>query len=336
MSYYEKKLLKLNKKSPKIKMPELLCYIKDIIYTFCFSLFFKQKFTICIAADNLNCLCAIFLRKMRLVNKIIYFSIDYSPKRFKNRFLNVVYHMLDRLCCYNADIVWNTNSVMEKMRRINNKKYALQIEVQNGVEFDSIKRKNIEDINRYNLVFIGHIVESKGIELLIQSIPYILKSIPKVKLIIIGSGPLEKRLYSLVNQLQIKKSVEFKGFISDVNMMEILTTSAIGIATYVDEKNNLTYYSDPLKPKLYMASGLPIIITKVPKIWKLVKLKEAGIVIDFKQDQIVKAVILLLSDDILYAQTRENAINLASNYKWSHIYKEAFKITFDYFNDKSL
>ena len=320
---YEKSLFKKIIKIPKIMAPEFVTYLKDVLATIYFSLILRKKFNICIAADSLNCITALLLKKIRLINKVIYFSIDYSPVRFHSNILNFLYHLSDEICCYNSDYIWNTSERMKIEREKHGllfKKYAKQIEVPNGVNFNEIQRLDFKEIKRNNVVFMGHLVESKGIELLIKTFPKVLKSVPEAKLIIIGKGPLEKDLKKIVLDLHINDYIIFKGFITDEEVLEILTRSAIGVAPYVDDRNNLTYYSDPLKPKLYMAAGLPVIITRVPKIANEIEKCKAGFVIDYNEKQLLNSILKLLIDDELYLQCRNNAISLASKYDWNRIF----------------
>lgn len=78
--------------------------------------------------------------------------------------------------------------------------------------------KRIEEVKSLHtspiILFVGRLVYYKGIEYLIQSMPDI-----QAQLIIIGSGPLESNLKSLVSELKLEKKVKFLG---EVNQNELI------------------------------------------------------------------------------------------------------------------
>jgi glycosyltransferase involved in cell wall biosynthesis len=70
----------------------------------------------------------------------------------------------------------------------------------------------------YVLGVAARLVRQKSIDFLIKSFSEYNKNInPKSKLLIAGKGPLKKELEELVASLNLKKSVKFLGFQSDIN-----------------------------------------------------------------------------------------------------------------------
>ncbi|MEZ4674284.1 MAG: glycosyltransferase family 4 protein [Caldilineaceae bacterium] len=63
------------------------------------------------------------------------------------------------------------------------------------------------------LFFVGRIVYEKGVQVLIRAMPRILAKYPNTKLLIAGKNG--QKLWSLAYELNVEKSVEFLGFISD-------------------------------------------------------------------------------------------------------------------------
>ena len=325
---YRKSKIAETLQAPKVTGPELLLYAKDFLFTLVFVLKIKEKFDVCIAADNLNTFSALFLRKIGFIKKVIFFTIDYTPIRFSNKVLNTLYHLLDRYCCYKCNLIWNTTKAMELERRkkgIEPDKCAPQIVVPNATNFHEIKRFSIDEIDRFNVAFLGHLRENKGPQLIIEAFPAIIKKVPQAKLLIIGTGPLGEKLKERVAELGIETHVEFKGFIDSHEEIEkTLAKCAIGVAPYVEDSESFTYYSDPLKPKVYMATGLPVVITKVPKIAWEIDENKAGFVINYDVEQLINAVAKLLTNETLYREFRENAIALASKFTWSEVFRIAF------------
>ena len=113
--------------------------------------------------------------------------------------------------------------------------------------------------------YVGRIVREKGIQVLIQAIPEILKTKPKTKLVIAGKGPYLDNLRSLAEYLGVAERVYFTGFISD------------------RERNNLYRIADvAVFPSLYEPFGivaLEAMVTRTPVI-----VSEVGGLAEFVRD----------------------------------------------------
>lgn len=329
---------KIIKKSiaPNMGNIEFISYIKDLFLSIYYTLKTKEKFDVCIAFDNLNALSALILKGLGRIKKVIFFTVDYTPVRFKNRLLNKIYHLNDRFCCYNSDMVWNDSELMEIERGKNGLKMtksAKQIVVPGGNNFNSIKRLSINEINRHHIVFMGHLIKKQGLDLAIDALEEIIKKVPMVKLVIIGKGEYENELIKRIANKNLGEYVDFTGFIEDhTKLEEILSRCAVAIAPYIPDSNSFTFYSDSGKSKTYMSAGLPVVITKVPQIAEQIDKNKAGFAIEYDQKQFVEAVTKLLKDDLLFKEYRENAIEFASKFSWDKIFDEAFLNSQDFFD----
>jgi glycosyltransferase involved in cell wall biosynthesis len=308
-----------------LRSPELLVYFKDFIYTLLWTINARKNFDIFFGVDPLNSFAGIFLNKIKRTRKVILYTIDYVPKRFSNNFVNQIYHQIDSYCVNNSHQIWNLSSRMaEERTKKNVLKDDRQIVVPIGVNFDRIKRLPFKEINRKWIAYMGHLRKGQGLELIMETLPRIVKEIPDVKLLIIGTGELENSLKKRVAELGISKNVEFKGFIKDHKDVEnMLTKCAVGLAIYEPSSDSITQYTDPSKPKQYMACGLPVIITAVPWVAEEIEKKHMGLVIKYNENALAEAVIKLLKDDELYIESRENAINFASELNWDKIFDNA-------------
>jgi glycosyltransferase involved in cell wall biosynthesis len=254
------------------------------------------------------------------------YTIDYVPKRFNNKFLNLLYHQIDGYCVNHCHQVWNLSPRMaEERAKKGVSRDAKQIVVPIGVNFSRIKRLPIEEIDRNCVVYMGHLRKGQGLELIIDALPKIAKKIPNIKLIIIGTGPLENDLKNMASELGVSNNVEFEGFIKDHRDVEnMLVKCAVGLAIYEPNPDSITQYTDPSKPKQYMACGLPVIITGVPWIAKEIEDWNMGFVIGYSEHELADAITKLLMDDELYAMCKGNAIRFASKLDWNVIFAEAF------------
>jgi glycosyltransferase involved in cell wall biosynthesis len=141
---------------------------------------------------------------------------------------------------------------------------------------------------------------------------------------VVGGGPLEPKLVAMAEEMKCQSRVQFKGFVEDHRVLEeLLSQGGVGLALYEPTKDSFTWYTDPSKPKQYMACGLPIIITKVPAISQLVMTEEAGIVTEYAKTSFVSALHSIFDDFDTYSKLRGNAIQLASRYDWNAIFADA-------------
>ncbi|MBI4845287.1 MAG: glycosyltransferase [Candidatus Omnitrophica bacterium] len=326
--FYKNGLLQKEKYSFNWKLPGLLGWVKDVIYTFLWVIGFKGRFKLYVGANNLNAFCGLFLRKLKKTEKVVFYTVDYIPNRFGNKILNAIYHWMDRYCIKHCDMTWNLSENMSKARVDKGMSEEKQIVVPIGVQFDRIKRASLDEINRKRIVYMGHLRPRQGIELIIEAMKDVIEKIPDIKLIIIGMGQLKETLKQRVKELALEKKIEFAGFIEDHKEVEqILASCAVGLAPYEPDPESFTWYADPSKPKQYMASGLPVIITRVAHIAEEVEKRCLGIVVDYNEQDLAKAIIKLVEDETLYVKCRENAIEFSSHLSWDKIFENAFEKT---------
>jgi len=310
-------------------LPEIFLYVKDVSYTIYWVFKSRLKFDLLIGVDNLNAFSCLMLKWLGRGKKVVYYTIDYVPRRFKNRLLNYIYHRLDTFCVIWSDVVWNVSERMIEGREkkgVSTKYRTKQATVPIGINYSMIKRPSYTQIDRKKVIFLGHLIEKQGVQLLIQAAPMIISEVPDIRFEIIGGGEYENDLKRLAEDLGVQKYFEFEGLITDRDIIEQkLRKAAIGVAPYVPFSDNFTYYSDPTKPKDYMAFGLPVIITDVPHIAKEIEERKVGFIIKYDSNMLAEKVLTLLKDDGLYQLYRQNAIEFASEYDWNKIFPRAFQ-----------
>lgn len=293
----------------------------------------KDKFSLSIGINPINCIIGLFFRKIGKTKKVIFYAIDFTPKRFENSLLNYFYHKLEIYCVVHSDEVWNVSPRIaqgrEKFLNLSGKKY-LQKVVPIGVWNETIKKIPFNRIKRHQLVFLGHLLKKQGVQVVLEAIPFVIQQIPDFKFVILGGGEYQADLQKLSNKLRIEKYVEFKGWIKDRKEIDgILGVSALAVAVYKPEEDNLpnfTYYADPTKIKDYLANGLPVILTDVPHNAHELEKRKCGIVVEYRKEKISQAVISLLKDQEKLKIYRQNAFSYANEFDWSSIFSKTLNI----------
>jgi glycosyltransferase involved in cell wall biosynthesis len=312
-----------------LRIGEAFLYSKDLMLTIFTALKFRRKSKVYIGVDCLNAFAGILLRKVGGVEKVVMYTIDLPVKRFDNPILNLLYHKLDVYCAKHCDGIWNLSPRMEKVRLMfgwRPKKKVTTLVV--PAAFKRTVKCASSPINSHRLVFVGHLKESQGLQLVVEAFPEILKKVPDAKLVVIGTGPYEEKLREMAHKLGLRDAIKFFGHINDHQDVErILLGEGIGLAPYEPDLTGITTYADPMKLKVYMACGLPIVVTRVPWISKCIEQKGAGVVIEYSKDELINAVLKLMSDNDFYLTCRRRTLELATEYDPVTIFSMAMKNT---------
>jgi len=333
--FYRKKQLKKQNIVPGINGPYAINFLKDFFLTIFWVMKGRINYDIAFGTNNLNVLSLLVLKKLGRVKKVIFISIDYTPDRYDSLIFNAIYHWFDRICCYNTDIIWNSSKRTNKARIKNGvdpKKIVHTIVMPDGSNFNSEKRLPIGRINRKKLIFLGGMRPVMGIELILESFKNVLKKVPGATLLLIGGGSHLEKYKELSSKLGLAKYVNFTGFIeSHDDVDDLFCTGAVGLAPFAPDKSSYEYYSDVGKPKAYLAAGMPVIITRVPEIADEIEKKGAGIVINYSEKELTRAMLILLRDEKIYGEFRKNAIKMSEKYIWLNIFNDVYKKTFEQF-----
>ncbi len=327
LQVYERGACTREFKTPAPKGPDALFYLLDIVFTLYLVLRARERIDLFIGLDNLNAFSGLVLKRLGLVKTVVFYVIDYVPQRFGSRWLNGIYHWIDRFCCRHVDSIWNVSGNMMDARRArwgSLADCAPSRVVPLGCNYDRIERLPLSEIDAHAVAFLGTLATEQGVQLLLEAWPTVRAQVPDATLTIIGGGAQASALHESARQLGIASSVRFLGFVADDREVErLLAHCAIGVAPYAQEKDGFKYYADPGKVKLYLAAGLPVVITRVPPIAEVLHAAQAGIAVNHNVAELSSAIICLLTQPELYTRYRENAIRLAADYSWTNIFDKA-------------
>ena len=327
---YRKGDLVIEKKFIKMKRSEFLFYAKDFLLTIYWCLKYSKNTQYFFGVNNFNSFSGYILKKFGKVQDVIFYTIDYVPNRFDSKIMNYIYHWLDRFVISKSLKVWNLSSQMadeREKRGVNTKFRSKQIVVPIGTEINAPPME-FNKIDKNKIVFMGHLREGQGVEMLVSSMKDVIRKIPEAHLLIIGGGPLENKIRLKINKLRLEKSIKLSGFVEKFSEVRyLLKNAAVAVAPYVDDEKTYPRYTDPGKPKDYLSCGLPVIITKVPQFAFVIDEKRCGIAISYDQNELSEAIIKLSSNKNLLKEYRTNAFELAKKYTWEKIFNKAFQNT---------
>jgi glycosyltransferase involved in cell wall biosynthesis len=144
------------------------------------------------------------------------------------------------------------------------------------------------------VVSTGRMHYQKGYSILINAISLITNTYPSIKLLLVGDGPVRSILEKYALELGISNQIMFTGQRSDIS--DILHASDVYISSSLWEGSSISIIEA-------MASGLPIIATKVGGTPELVEDKVSGILVPSRNPSIIAQAIIELYTN---AELRKN------------------------------
>lgn len=181
----------------------------------------------------------------------------------------------------------------------------------------SIKRSRTE------ILFVGRLVEKKGVKYLLEAFKLALQSHPDATLTIIGEGPERAALEKLTTMTGIKEKVKFKGSILNKDLPSYYRNAAIFVAPFITAQNG-----DQEGLGLVLAEAIscdcPVIVSDIEPTKDLTNiLKSDTAVLLVRQQSILDlshAIQQLLSTEAV--KIKHNGYRLISeNFDWSNITK---------------
>jgi len=191
-----------------------------------------------------------------------------------------------------------TVNELTELYGINEKKIYV---IYNGVDVEKFKpRPNIAELrrefrleeNKKVVLFVGRLYHRKGLEILLRSIPPILKEFSNVHFAISGTGfkQKEQSLRDLTKELKIEEYVTFLGYVPDEKLPLLYSASDIFVLPAI-------YENFPFAILEAQSTGLPVISTNVGGIPEFLVDGENGFVIDpGDESQLILRLLTLLQD----------------------------------------
>ncbi len=219
-----------------------------------------------------------------------------------------------------ASIVWVV--VDENRERL--KGYSSRIEVisnypanQGTVRQKVPVRPFSRDGNPINLVSLGLIDAIRGLDMAVDSLLILARTLGNIRLLIYGDGPFRSVLESRVKALGLTDRVVFAGWVPGSMRFEVLRRGDIGLILH--RVCNLTRHTIPNKLFDYMSVGLPVVSTRLGPISRILESERCGIVVDESPEGAAEGIAELIVDwrkRVLYSENGYRAAQF--RYRWAY------------------
>ncbi len=183
--------------------------------------------------------------------------------------------------------------------------------IHHGVDLDLWKyMQDFKLPENIHVLFAGRLVPKKGLPILFQAIASLIHgSLTRIKLTIVGEGPMEQELKELADTLQIHDSIIWKGRVQQSEIPGLFQTATCicvpSIVTHDGDQDGI-----PNVITEAMASGLPVVASQVGGISEVVTEKTGWPVPSLTPVNLAAAIIACTSHPDETERRRNNARKL--------------------------
>ncbi len=267
-----------------------------------------------IGVDPLNALSGILLRKFGIVDKAVYFSVDYAKKRFSNGILNFTYHFIDRCVSHHADQVWCVSARIQEVRSLMGLPKCKNLLLPNVPSMD-YKPYVSNARNKYRLITLGIISNQLDFTGILDALVLLKPEYPELELHIYGDGPKKDAHEKYAIEKGLSGFVFFYGSVSHKDALNAISRSGIGLALY-NGNWGFNYYGDSMKCREYFCFGLPVITTDTHSTVEDIRQSGAGVVVEISAESYANAVRNIIGS---YSSYSVAASSLAARYDNTHL-----------------
>ncbi|MGC1481987.1 MAG: glycosyltransferase [Chthoniobacterales bacterium] len=167
------------------------------------------------------------------------------------------------------------------------------------------------------LVQASRLVPKKGVGTSLRAFRRLLREWPKAELVIAGTGPLEKKLKALAEELDVAGQVRWVGFVEQTELAELLRSAHVFL--HPSEGVDGDVEGVPNSMLEAMASGLPVAATRHGGIAEVIRDGVNGMLSrEGDHEELGEQVSKLLSDRVLYLRVaREGAATVRREFSAS-------------------
>jgi len=273
----------------------------------------ERNYTLCHAFFGIPCGAIGYLYRKKLPYIVSLRGSDVPGFNQRFSFQYIFLKPIIRRVWRNAKAVIANSDGLKKLAQKTYPNCPIDI-IYNGIDIEQFKPAR-NDKDKLRILCVSRLIERKGIDYLLRSIPPIKERFGNMfEVWIVGEGNLEQQLKGLTRQLEIADVVSFKGYVEHGRLPDIYSSSDIFVLPSLSEGMSNTVLEA-------MASGLPIVTTNTGGTKELIN--GNGIVFPSQNPQVIADAITELIEN---AETRkkmaQRARELAEELSWVKVADE--------------
>jgi glycosyltransferase involved in cell wall biosynthesis len=191
--------------------------------------------------------------------------------------------------------------------------------VPNGIDLKKIGSIQ-PSVHKCDIIFVGRLIREKNVDMLIEAMVHVKRSMPDVKCYIIGDGPEKQRLEGLAEDKGLSDNIRFPGFMEhDEVIARMKSCKALALPSVREGFGMVVIES--------FACGLPVITVLHPRnaASELVD-EHTGLVIKPDAFELAEAIRLMVSDTAVREERSISALNISKDYDWDSIVRKLMVI----------
>jgi glycosyltransferase involved in cell wall biosynthesis len=197
-----------------------------------------------------------------------------------------------------------------------------------GVDFEIFKpvKRSTQLANRYKLseftiLFVGRLVEVKGVEYLIEALSKLSKDEIHFKALIVGDGPLKPELESYVANNDLNSKVEFCGWVDKSKLEEYYSVADVFVGPSLQEAQGIVFVEA-------LATGTPVVASRVGGIIDIVTEGKNGYLVPAKSSRLLYEKLKLIIDDkdLLKKLSKSSRQEAKKKFSWDVVSEKYIKI----------
>lgn len=172
------------------------------------------------------------------------------------------------------------------------------------------------------VLYQGGFIPGRGLDNLVLAAAHLDRGV----LVLMGWGPLEAELRSLVEKMGLERRVYFTEPVAPDRVVYYCMSASVGVVITLRTSLN-NYYATPNKLYEYMHAGLPVVSSDFPALKEVVE--EYGLGCTFDPDEpesIAAAINRVLADEQRYDTMKRNALGAARIFNWETESKKLLEI----------
>jgi glycosyltransferase involved in cell wall biosynthesis len=175
--------------------------------------------------------------------------------------------------------------------------------------------------------YIGHIIQGRGYTTLIPVCNYLAEWKIPFKILLVGSGPFKKRLEELIRKNGLEKYFILTGEVEHDRIPSFLQQITVGVVLFKPVRYN-NMIATPNKLFEYMAFSIPLVVSDLPEMRKIVTETHAGILVDPTDTvQIAECIKYLYENPEIAREMGKNGKKAFENiYNWDKHSEELLRV----------
>ena len=187
--------------------------------------------------------------------------------------------------------------------------------VPNGVRID-VKVTN--PLNNNNILYVGYLDQRKGVHTLIEATESLHKSIPGLKVMIVGSGPEKNGLEKLIDKLNLQSTVSLTGRLSKEELEDAYASARIVVVPSIWPEVFGLVAAEAL------IRGIPVVASNIGALPEIVDDGQTGLLFEPNNsvDLVAKIIDIYGNEELIKKFSQSGSMEVRNNYSIDNYSKQ--------------